>query len=91
MSDLLRQLADKLKDAKISYVYSGGTYEYPIIFAPQFEWESVFYEIENGLIQCNRSQQLGLFELPTGKKVTVDEAFDIIKKEHEKHGRINND
>lgn len=91
MSDLLRQLADKLKDAKISYVYSGGTNEHSIIFAPHFEWESVFYEIENGLIQCNRSQQLGLFELPTGKKVTVDEAFDIIKKEHEKHGRIGYD
>ena len=84
----LEQLEGKLRKANISYVCKGGTYEHPIIFAPQFEWESVFYEIENGLIQCNRSQQLGLFELPTGKKVTVDEAFDIIKKEHEKHGRI---
>lgn len=91
MNNLLRQLADKLQEAQISYDYRGGSNEQSIIFAPQFEWESVFYEIENGLIQCNRSQLLGLFELPTGKKVTVDEAFDIIKKEHEKHGRINND
>lgn len=88
---LLEQLKEKLRKANISYVCKGGMDERSIIFAPQFEWESVFYEIENGLIQCNRSQQLGLFELPTGKKVTVDEAFDIIKKEHEKHGRINND
>jgi hypothetical protein len=87
MSDLLRQLADKLKDAKISYVYRGGTNEHSIIFAPHFEWNSVFYEENNNLIQCERFQKLGLFQLPIGKRVTIDDAFYIIKNEHESMGR----
>lgn len=87
MNSLLEKLKEKLRKANISYVYKGGMGERSILFAPQFEWESVFYEIENGLIQCNRPQQLGLFEHPIGKKVTVDAAFGIIKKEHEKYGR----
>lgn len=90
MNDLLRQLADKLQEAKISYVYRGGSNEQSIIFAPHFEWNSVFYEGNGSLIQCKCSQQIGLFQLPIGKKVSVDDAFDIIKKDHENYGRINN-
>lgn len=84
MDSNLKELAEKLKDAKIPYVFKSGTYEHSIIYAPNNEWNNVFYEGIKGLILSKEQQRLGLFQISIGEEIKVNEAFEIIKKDYER-------
>ena len=84
MDSNLKELAEKLKEVRIPYVFKSGTDEHGIIYAPNNEWNNVFYEGIKGLILSKKQQQLGLFQVSVGEKITVDEAFDLIKKDYER-------
>ena len=77
---LINRLSNYLRKAGIPYVAEGGSHTYGLIFAPNKEWNNVFYEVDDYLVLCKRKQFLGIFQLPKGKQVTVEQAFEIIQK-----------